>query len=149
MKRVLLILFFVPILYSCNNNKNYGKLFKIEHSEWSSTLSKSVIYKSDDTTSLRNISLMISTTPYFYNDELAFELTIISPNGASLKDTVIVKNVNFDFSKVKKTISKLHSTKTDIIKDVKFHDIGVYIFKTRPITDILGIESFGFYIEQQ
>lgn len=149
MRRIVWILFSLALFYSCGNQNSYGKLFKIEENQWSSDSDKTVVYQSTDTISLKKISLLISTTPSFKQKSLTFELTVTSPKGRVLKDTITLEDMAFNYVDVKNSTSKVYTIQRDVIKDLRFYEFGSYIFKTRPIADSKGVASFGFYIEQQ
>lgn len=152
-KNITYLLIALVVFSSCNSKLVYDDNHKVSQDAWKTN--DKLYYEVDikDTTQAYKLAINIrNTTDYPYSN-IYFYLNTILPDGkVTKKDTIECYLAYPDGTWKGKGSSKMKDNRFWIAKNVKFDQVGKYIFELRQATTdstLKGISDIGLHIEYQ
>lgn len=152
-KNITYLLIAIVVFSSCNSKVVYDDNQQVSQDAWKTN--DKLYYEVDikDTTQAYKLAINIrNTTDYPYSN-IYFYLNTILPDGkVTKKDTIECYLAYPDGTWKGKGSSKMKDNRFWIAKNVKFDQVGKYIFELRQATTdstLKGISDIGLHIEYQ
>lgn len=151
-RHILIAMFAVVLLLSCNRNTVFQDMVAIPYSSWD--VSHIILFETDmtDTLQLYEISLLIrNTTDYPYSNLFLF-LDIIFPDNRMLRDTVECILAHKDGKWTGRGFGKIRSNEFLFRDEVWFPVKGTYSFRIQHgmrDTLLTGVSDVGIRIDKK
>ncbi|MBP3254155.1 MAG: gliding motility lipoprotein GldH [Bacteroidales bacterium] len=154
-KTLLALLLFAVLFASCNSEVMYDSSSSIAKSQWNMNEAKMFTVKVSDKDIKRNYRFAINirnTTDYKYNNIYFFITTVYPDRSITKRDTVECILAYPDGTWKGKGNSDIKDNRFWFAKNVKFPQVGEYVFKIEQATKdtvLLGVKDIGLHIEKQ